>query len=401
MRILFLAHRIPYPPNKGDKIRAFHEVRHLSRRHEVHLACLVDREEDFDYLRNLEEICKTVTAVSLGKVSAYFRTGWSLLRGRPLSPAYFSSPELRWLVSGMLERMAFERVVVFSSSMAPYVASHRGCPKILDMVDVDSDKWRQYAARAPFPRSKLYALEANRLSRYERELATDFDQVVFVAAPELELYRRTARQAQAVVVTNGVDTTYFFPPEQRVTAPRLVFTGAMDYHANVDAMTYFCDDVLPLIRARLSDTELTIVGSNPTPAVRRLAARAGVTVTGTVPDVRPYLASARVFVAPFRIARGIQNKILEALATGLPVVVSPVASAALPAGEGWIEAPDREAFAGAVVALLQNPTNWEKASREARRLVEKHFDWSRSMELFEEIVLHPRGVESQVAAPSA
>jgi len=390
MRILFLAHRIPYPPNKGEKIRAFHELLHLSQRHEVHLACLVDREEDFAYVRDLEAICKSVTAVRLAKLSAYLRAGLSLLRGQPLTLGYFSSSALRWCVSGLLERLAFDRVVVFSTSMAPYVAHYRGCPKVLDMVDVDSDKWAQYARRTSFPWSSIYALEAKRLRRYEAELVGRFDRVVLVTPQEVELLKRTLPQADCSVVPMGVDLDYFSLPAGREPGSRLVFTGSMDYYPNVDAMKFFCEEIFPLIRSRRPDVVMTIVGRDPSRAVRRLAAPPGVVVTGNVPDVRPYLASARVFVAPFRVARGIQSKILEAMATGLPVVASPLAGAALPAGKGLIVAESAERFACAVLELLENAPLWSESSREARRLVERGLDWNRSMQQFEDIILEPR-----------
>lgn len=393
MRILFLAHRIPYPPNKGDKIRAFHEIHHLARRHEVHLACLVDREEDFTHVRHLETICKSVTAVRLGKVSAYLGAAASLIRGEPLSPGYFSSDTLRHSVDRLLKQLAFDRVVAYSSSMASYLASHQSCPKILDMVDVDSDKWAQYASRASFPRSRIYALEARRLRRYERTLVGLFDRVVLVTAQEAALLRRENPQADCSVVTNGVDLEYFSPPVQRDPAPRLVFTGAMDYYANVDAMVHFCEDIFPLIRSRRPDAQMVIVGSNPSRLVRRLARRPGVAVTGTVPDVRPYLTSARVFVAPFRLARGIQNKILEALASGLPVVASTAAAAALPVAKGLQAADGPESFAHTVLELLENPGLWEEASRDARDLAERHFRWERSLELFEQAVCNPSAAE--------
>jgi sugar transferase (PEP-CTERM/EpsH1 system associated) len=282
-----------------------------------------------------------------------------------------------------------ERVLVFSSAMAQYADPYRGARRVVDFVDVDSDKWRQYAEKKSFPMSWLYNYEARQLLRYERQVARDYDASLFVSAPEAELFRQLAPESSRKIghFSNGVDTDYFSPHEAHADpyAPgerALVFTGAMDYWPNVDAVQWFCDEVFPSLRERFPGLMFYIVGSRPAPAVQALAQRPGVKVTGTVPDVRPYIAHAAVAVAPLRIARGIQNKVLEAMAMATPVVVSPQALEGIDAvpGSELVLAEDAAAFADAVGALLAGRESAAAAiGQAARAKVQRQYSWSSNL----------------------
>ncbi|MDB5415389.1 MAG: putative glycosyltransferase [Rubritepida sp.] len=331
-RLLFLCHRIPYPPEKGDKIRAWHMLEHLTRSWEVDLGCLVDDRADFDHVPTLERHCATVEACWTGSRSeAAFRALRQLRPGRPLSLGWFHEARLQRWVEAQLDTRRHDAVFVYSSAMAPYAmgAGHPGLHRVLDMVDVDSEKWRAYAADARPPMRQVWAREARTLLAFEREAAADFDRTLFVSAAEAAHFAALAPECADRLdhVDNGVALARFDPalPTQSPYSgerPAIVFTGTMDYRPNVEAVAWFAREVMPQLAGR---AEFHIVGANPAPAVRALAQLPGIFVTGTVPDVRPYIAHAAVAVAPLRIARGIQNKVLEAMAMGRPVVASPEA----------------------------------------------------------------------------
>lgn len=330
-RLLFLCHRIPFPPDKGDKIRAWHMLEHLSRSWEVDLGCLVDDRGDFDHVPALRRSCASVEARWTGaRAQAALRAVRQLRPGRPLSLGWFHEPGLRAWTEAQLASGRHGAVFVYSSAMAPYaMGPHRpGLRRVLDMVDVDSEKWRAYAEAGRPPMRQVWAREARTLLAFERAAAADFDRSLFVSAAEAAHFAALAPECAGRVdhVDNGVALGRF-DPERRTErpfasrAPAIVFTGTMDYRPNIEAVSWFAREVMPLV----AGAEFHIVGANPTPAVRALARQRGIHVTGTVPDVRPYLAHAAVAVAPLRIARGIQNKVLEAMAMARPVVASPEA----------------------------------------------------------------------------
>jgi sugar transferase (PEP-CTERM/EpsH1 system associated) len=378
VRILYLAHRVPYPPTKGDKIRAYHQIAHLSRRHRIHLACLADTREDLEHARHMETLCASVDVVYRSPRSARLRALGAVPTGQPLSVAAFGSTRLRRLLARRLESEPPDLAYAFSSSMAPYIAPLTAIPRVIDFVDADSEKWRAYGRMRPFPLSTVYALEANRLGRYEGALAEEFDLSLFVSKAEADVVRRYAPTRALTVLPNGIDFASFRPPSAPPPGPpSIVFTGEMGYFPNVDAVAHFVRDVFPAVRRLVPEARFVIVGRNPAAAVRRLEQTPGVTVTGTVPDVRPYLAEARVAVAPFRIARGVPNKILEAMASGLPVVGTTVAFQALGASEedGVRRIDEPAAFAREVAALLGDEGERADRGRRARRYVERNHSW--------------------------
>ena len=387
--LLLLIHRIPYPPNKGDKIRSYHLLKHLARHYRVHLATFVDDPDDWQYVPHVEALCASSHFAGMKPRLARVRSLGALLKNRSLSLEYYRDPKLARWVDKTVAAHGIERVLVFSSAMAQYADAYRAARRVVDFVDVDSDKWRQYAEKKSFPMSWLYNYEARQLLRYERQVARDYDASLFVSAPEAELFRQLAPESSRKIghFSNGVDTDYFSPHEAHADpyAPgerALVFTGAMDYWPNVDAVQWFCDEVFPSLRERFPGLMFYIVGSRPAPAVQALSQRPGVKVTGTVPDVRPYIGHAAVAVAPLRIARGIQNKVLEAMAMARAVVVSPQALEGIDAvpGSELVLAEDAPAFAAAVGALLEGQASAASAiGQAARAKVQRQYSWSSNL----------------------
>lgn len=397
MKILYLCHRVPYPPTKGERIRAYHHITQLAKRHEVRLACLTDVREDLEQARFLESACASVEVVYRSPIAARAIALGAVVGGGSLSVTGFHSPRLQAIVDRRIREWRPDVLYAYTTSTASYLegaaARALGAPRVIDFVDADSEKWRAYGSLKPFPQSALYALEGERLARYEGRIASTFDASLFVSEAEAAIVRPRAAGRRMTVLSNGVDLEGFrpagdggaassaVPPAEpgAASAPRIVFTGAMGYYPNADAVASFAREVFPTVRAAVPAAEFVIVGRDPSPEVRRLATLPGVVVTGTVPDVRPYLAGAAVAVAPFRISRGVPNKVLEAMASGLPVVGTRVSFQALAAGEadGIRIADTTEAFAASVLALLADDALRREEGRRARLYVERHHDWSR------------------------
>lgn len=384
--ILFLAHRIPYPPNKGDKIRSWHLLKHLAERATVHLGAFVDDPADLAHADVLRGVCGEVKLIPLERRDRWGRALRGLLRGEPLSVALFADPAMRAWVDRIVCDRPISRILAFSGQVAPYALPHlAGRRSVMDFVDVDSEKWRQYAGEARGPQRFVYAREAKRLSAFETEVARRFDASLFVSDAEAALFRRLAGAAAHHVeaLGNGVDFDYF-DPEARFDrwpsagAPTVMFSGAMDYRPNADAALWFAAQVWPRIRAVRPRARFRIVGANPTADVVKLDGRNGVEVTGRVPDMRPYLAGADVVVAPLRIARGIQNKVLEAMAMARPVVATAAAFEGIDAtpGEQLIVEDDAAAYAQRVIELADHPLRARAIGAAARRRVVERYNWA-------------------------
>ncbi len=380
--LLLLIHRIPYPPNKGDKIRSYHLLKHLARDYKVHLATFVDDADDWQHVPTVEKMCASSHFASLNPTLARVRSLSALVKNRSLSLDYYRDATLERWVDQTVAAHKIERVLVFSSAMAQYADKYPNARRVVDFCDVDSDKWRQYADKKSWPMSWLYRHEARQLLSYERQVAREYDASLFVSAPEADLFRQLAPESDARIgfFSNGVDTDYFSPAAAGASPFKdgeraIVFTGAMDYWPNVDAVQWFAAEAMPLLRARFPDLTFYIVGARPTPAVLELAKQPNIVVTGTVPDVRPYIAHARAAVAPLRIARGIQNKVLEAMAMATPVVVSPQALEGIEAepGKELLLAQDAACFADAVAVLLARSGN--DMGLAARARVERKYSW--------------------------
>ncbi|MCX7194209.1 MAG: TIGR03087 family PEP-CTERM/XrtA system glycosyltransferase [Proteobacteria bacterium] len=385
--LLYLVHRIPYPPNKGDKIRSHHLLKHLSQHFKVHLGAFVDDPDDWKYAQVLTGMVSgEVKLLPLNTRLAKFCSATGLLSGDPLTLPYYRNVEMQRWVKQVLANRPVRQAVAFSSGMAQYLEPYPELRRIVDFVDMDSDKWRQYSKKKSWPMNWVYRREARTLLDYERHIAGCFDASTFVSDAEAALFRQRAPECANRVdyFNNGVDLDYFspgheyenpYPSGERV----LVFTGAMDYWANVDAVSWFAREVFPALRAQFTDLNFCIVGSNPTAEVLALAGN-GIVVTGSVADIRPYLAHAAISVAPLRIARGIQNKVLEAMSMARTVIVSPQALEGITAqtGSELLLACDAAAFITQIAAQLSRPD--KEIGVAARMRVEQSYSWDNSLQ---------------------
>lgn len=381
--LLFLAHRIPFPPNKGDKIRSFHLLRHLSARYAIHLGAFVDDPDDWQYRDALEPWCTSIRLFPLHPRRAKLASLSGVLTGEALTLPYYRNRKLAAWAKGLADTGTVRRGLAYSSAMAQFMPAGLA-RRVLDMVDVDSDKWTQYAATQRWPLSWVYAREGRKLADWEARVAEDFDATLLVSHDEAALLQQRAPHAcdKISAFENGVDADYFspardYPNPYPADVQGVVFTGAMDYWPNIDAVSWFAERIFPAVREAVPAAQFTIVGSRPGEVVRALARQPGVVVTGSVPDVRPYLAHAACAVAPLRIARGVQNKVLEAMAMARPVVASAQAAEGIraEAGRDFVLAQGEAEFALAVVAQLQTASS----AAPARACVLAHYDWARNL----------------------
>ncbi len=379
--ILYIAHRIPYPPNKGEKIRAFNQIKELSRNHAVHVCAFVDDRADLSHVPDLLKHCASVDIVFRDDALVIFRAAAAVFSQRPLSVSLFYRKEFAEKLLKKLLSKRFDCLICSSSSMAQYSHLVAGIPKVIDLIDVDSEKWRVYSEHRCFPLSLIYRLEGRRLAKYEETIVESFDHSILSSQEEQHLLQQRVPGCPVAVISNGVDFDYFRPSELGVAdgyRPTIVFIGVMDYFPNVDAVLYFCREIFPSVCQSEPAARFIIVGRNPVRGVTKLANESTIVVTGTVADVRPYMAVASVSVAPFRIARGVQNKVLESMAMGVPVVGTSEAFKGIAATEmdGIRIADDPASFAGHVSAFLgREPTIRAQAGLQARAYVERHHQW--------------------------
>lgn len=386
--ILFLAHRAPFPPDRGDRIRAYNVVKHLSARHHVHLVAFVDEAEEAD-APELAALTASHTLVTRTK-SRPRAAIEALASGRSVSVAAFADAALRRAVERVLAERPIDAIYVYSSAMAQYLpAGPRPCT-VMDFCDVDSVKFGEYA-RSSGPAGRwLYLREERLLAAFDRGIAAAADASLFVSAAEAQQFRAIGGTGNIQVVENGIDTTFFDPSVATAPVaadePLIVFTGQMDYAPNVDAVRWFAEGVLPLIHERHPAARFAIVGRAPTAEVRALAERAGVVVTGEVADVRGWLKAASVAVAPLRIARGIQNKVLEAMAMARPVVASPGAAEGIDHAGTLTVADGEQAFARAVSGLLSDPVAAVALGRAGRARVQARYGWAARLASLESLL---------------
>lgn len=392
MRILFLAHRVPYPPNKGDKIRSFHQLEYLGKRHSVVLMAFADEKEDLDYGKNLEEYCERVEIFPLRPWLAKAFSLRALCTGSPLSSPYFFSPRFARAVKDLLNRGGVDLLFAFSSPMAQYFQDISFIPRVVDLVDADSEKWQQYAQFSPFPLTLLYRREARLLRAWEKGIVEEADRTLVITERERRLIEGDAPSGKISVLSNGVDSGYFQPAQEPGEGEGLVFTGALDYFPNVDGVKLFAQKILPEIHRRMGEVPFFVVGSHPKKEVLILNGRNGIIVHPNVPDTRPYLERAAVAVCPLRICRGIQNKVLEAMAMGKAVVVTPHAFEGIQAepGRDLVVAEVPDAFCEEVVSLLADPERRRILGQNARRVIEEKYRWEETMAGLEGILKRVR-----------
>lgn len=407
--LLYLVHRLPYPPNKGDKVRSYHLLQHLRRRHRVFLGTFVDDPDDEAHLPAVRMLCDELCAITLHPHANKLRSLSGLAQGLPLTVSYYDHPRMRAWVRQTIASRDIDAIVVFSSGMAQYAAEHDGLALLVDLVDVDSAKWTEYSRSRAWPFSWLYRREGDRLLDYEKRVAERADRTVLVSRREVELFETLAPECAGTVkpLGNGVDSEHFSPDRQRPSPFEagerpLVFTGAMDYWPNADAVTWFATEMMPTLRERWPALRFHIVGRDPTAPVRALASDA-VSVSGTVPDVRPYLQHAAVVVAPLRLARGIQNKVLEAMAMGRPVVCAAPCADAIGAlsGTHLLAAEEPADYIAAIERVLSEPSFSASLGTAGSRFMRERFSWHAQLadwdEMLDAAIASHRATQSHIA----
>ncbi len=390
--ILYLCHRIPYPPNKGDKIRSFNEIKFLSRNNTLDLITLADDPGDMKYAEDLKQYCHQLTVLPLNKKLATLKGGLSLIIGQSISQGYFYRQAFQNVFDSLTAARKYDILFCFSSPMAEYVFKavkkklNLADTLIMDFCDLDSDKWNQYAEKKSFPLNMIYKREAARMLAFEKKINRNFNRTVFVSQKEADLFREYFPAAENIdVIPNGVDHDYFNPKNtfiaEETTGPVISFFGAMDYYANVDGVLWFTKKILPLIKKAVPDIVFYIVGSNPDAKLKALTADPSIKVTGFVADIREYYAMTRVCVIPLRIARGVQNKVLEAMSMEKPIVsTSPAVQGVAVLDQSIIKIEDDpNRFSAQVVALLRDDLLKQNMGKAARHHVKKNFNWESNL----------------------
>jgi sugar transferase (PEP-CTERM/EpsH1 system associated) len=397
--VLYLTHRVPYPPDKGDRIRNYHLLRQLAARGPVWLGSIADEIVSADAMTVLNELCERVAIVPSGRFSRWSKAGIGLFSGQSLSEGLFSSLQLRKTIRAWTAQTRFQAVVVSASSLAPYLRRDglETTRAFVDLVDVDSQKWLDYAAASRPPQRWLYRLEAARVRKLEAGLPRWAKAVSVVSGVEADIYDSFAGPGSATVATNGVDLEYFRPTD-RPLETACAFVGAMDYLPNVDGVLWFAQNVWPALRASFSNAEFRIVGRKPASSVQTLSRVPGVVVTGSVPDVRPFVSAVSVVVAPLRLGRGVQNKVLEALAMGKAVVASPNAMAALQTepGRHLLKASTATEWIDAVGGLFRNAARCRELGVAGREYVERNHHWEQCLEPLLQKIFKPANVRTEL-----
>jgi sugar transferase (PEP-CTERM/EpsH1 system associated) len=389
MNILYLCHRFPYPPKRGGKIRPFNMIRHLQASgHRVTVCSLARSEAEADEGRGIAPHCHAFHMAIVKEPVQWARMIVRLPVPTPSSMGYFYSSELAAKVRELLATQRFDLIFVHCSSVAQYVSHVQGIPKILDFGDMDSQKWLEYANYKPFPLSLGYTLEGTKMLWAEKRLARRFDLCTATTRAEWETLDGYGTGAATDWFPNGVDADYFSPTDEPYDADTISFIGRMDYYPNQECMARFCKEVWPQLKARRAAMKLLIVGADPSPEMRALGQLPGVTVTGSVPDVRPYIRSSALMVAPLAIARGTQNKILEAMAMGVPVVTSRVAAGGVDAeaGEHLAVADSASDITQAILRIAENPDERRRLAVAGRQRMLSHHAWPRSMQRLDGII---------------
>ncbi|MDD4863070.1 MAG: TIGR03087 family PEP-CTERM/XrtA system glycosyltransferase [Alishewanella agri] len=390
MDIVVIAHRVPYPADKGEKIRTFHQLSYLvSQGHTIKVFAPAESTTDVEFARQLAAKL-SIRVYTAPLLPAWWRKVRALLTGQAISASHFYSQALQQLITQSLQQQAPDAILATSSAVAVYAEKAiqplavTSRPRLLmDFMDLDSDKWHQYSATARWPMNRVYRREARLVAKLEQQIYHTFDQSFFISANEVSLFsRQLAETSKVAVLANGLDTQTFYPgsvrdPQQVSAAPVFLFTGVMDYLPNEDAVLWFVEAMWPQIRQMYPAATFYIAGMNPSKRIQQLAKQPGVLVTGYVEDILPYYHQADIFVGPFRLARGVQNKILQAMACSLPIVTTPLGAEGIACEDGQhlLLASDPAQFVAAITRLLAEPALRQQLSATALHLIQQHYSW--------------------------
>jgi sugar transferase (PEP-CTERM/EpsH1 system associated) len=391
MKILFLTHRVPYPPDRGDRIRSFNFIKYLSERHEIHLISICfDEVPDEIVIREMKKYCKTVEIFPVKYKRNLLKSAFYLFTKIPLTIPMFYSKGLFQTLKKRCETEAFDLIYMFSSSIAPYTLNIQNIPKIMDFIDVDSEKWLDYAKKSWFIKKWIYSREAHCLRRFEVEIERACQASILVSSREVSIFKQFSPHAKIFAIGNGVEIQEFGKViSLNGKNNSIVFVGVMNYMPNADAVKYFAQKIFPKILSKKPGTHFYIVGKNPTKDIKRLSDEIkNVHVTGFVDNVKEYLRNAKVAVIPLRIARGIQNKVLEAMATGVPVVATKAAMEGIDAqpGKEYLLADNEDDFALKTIKLLEDRDLNQKIAQNAYHLVKEKYTWGKKVNDLEELM---------------
>jgi len=383
MRILVLTHRLPYAPNRGDRLRVYHMLRHLSERADVELVSLVHDADEAAHVDEMRTLVPRVTALPVAPWRARVNAAAALVTRRPLTHALLDAPGMSRTLREIYDARRPDVVLAYCSGMARFAMESplEDVPFVLDFVDVDSRKWQELAATARWPLSWVYRREADTLGAFEARAAMRASAALVVNAREADIARALAPSANVKVVMNGVEVDRLRPVGPPSGRPLVVFCGVMNYAPNHEGMTWFIRQVWPLVRAQRPEATLAIVGSHPLSSMTALCGGdPSITLTGRVPDVREWLWDAALAVAPLHVARGVQNKALEAIAAGLPIVITEAVAGGLPeaAASASLVANTPRRFADHVLHLLDRSPGERRAIAAGADL--SQFAWHQTLE---------------------
>ncbi|WP_145354523.1 TIGR03087 family PEP-CTERM/XrtA system glycosyltransferase [Roseimaritima multifibrata] len=399
--LLMLTHRVPYPPDRGDRIRAWNILQHLAKTHRVSLGCLTDEPVTPETQEKLRSVCYQFEIVPVGPRTRWVRAGMSAARGRSLTEGLFWSPKLKRVINKWARTEEFDALWIYCSSMLKYASSSRltHIRRFVDLVDVDSEKFFQYAQSASPWKRAIYRTEARRVRRLEHHAARTSAAVTLVSEAEADVLRQTIDSQDYPIhgIPNGVDVDYFAPLTEQaqpdlyaqrqkrssvpLTDPRFVFVGVLNYQPNVEGITWFADNVWEKVIQQYPEATLSIVGKHPGAAIKQLGDRPGIKVIGQVPDVRPAIYDADIVVVPLQIARGVQNKVLEAMAMGMPVIATPAAATGIGAtsGEDLLVASTPEQWQQSIQAVCADPQHRRRIANAARKCVCTKHTWQAAL----------------------
>ena len=407
--ILFLAHRFPYPPDRGDRIRSWNILRYLSQRANVSLACTTDTPIEMEQMNVVRSVCHRVLIAPIDRRKRWIHAGNHWLAGKSLTEGLFWSKKFAHTLDYWADVTQFDQVFVYCSSMLPYARrkSLRSLPRVVDLVDVDSQKWKDYAENSKLIRRQIYHSEARRISRLEKLSVSESNAVLLASEAEAVLLRGQVNRGKSSIlgVSNGVDSVYFdsqaTPPNLRgschtnqpdPTSLRLIFVGVLDYLPNIEGLRWFLQNVWHPVRQRLPNVTLDIVGKNPGLEISKFVDQPGVRLVGAVEDVRPFIAAADVVIAPLKIARGIQNKVLEAMSMAKPLVLTTLAAQGIDAvsDKHYIVADTAEDWVENLAALASCPEARHQMGEVAREFVELEFNWNTCLKPLDRLLgIHP------------
>ncbi len=389
MEILFLSHRFPYPPTRGDKIRSFNMVRHLHETgHKVTVASLARSQEEAEACHGIADHCDDYVLCEVNNIFQAARMGIRLLTREPSSMGFFYSSRLQKAVNRLLSEKNFDLIVVFSSTAAQYVSHVTNIPKLLDFCDMDSQKWLAFSAFKKWPVSLGYHIEGTKLEREEKRLCHEFDLCTCATDFEVDTLDGYNTGVASGFFPNGVDFDFFTPGELDYDRRSISFVGRMDYYPNEECVLSFCENVLPPLRQKYPDVSFTVIGAEPPANIMALNALPHVTVTGTVDDIRTYVRKSAVMVTPLEIARGTQNKILEGMAMGVPVISSRTAARGVDAvvGEHILAATTADEYVARISEIFDSEALRDKLAKAGRERVKSHHNWPRAMALFTDAI---------------